>query len=211
MHGTPCPEVTWTKGGQPIAESERYSIVDHRDGSRQLIVHQPTIDDNALYACVATNSVKTTRSSVLVDITKDLQQFERKHKVESDDEESVSFKHKLMFETFLKNVTVEEGKSTKFICSSKGSVSDRQVDWLKDGKLVDFEQSNRYASSFNSGLIIFEIADTQRSDSGEYTCVIHKGSSEIATTAKLYVFAPTIDQTFVPPSFTRSLKGLPIR
>lgn len=120
---------------------------------------------------------------------------------------SSSFKNKLMFETFLKNVTVEEGKSTKFICSVKGSVSDRQVEWLKDGKPVDLLTCSRYVSSFSSGLIIFEITATQRADSGEYTCVVHKGASEIATTAKLYVFTPSADRKHVPPSFTRSLTG----
>lgn len=213
VHGTPNPVVTWTKDGRPLVESERYSIVDHRDGSRQLIVHQPTLTDNATYTCVATNSVRTTKNSLTVDITKELQSYERKHKrdAESDSDEEVlstSFKHKLMFETFLKNVTVEEGRSTKFICSVKGSVSDRQVKWLKDGKPVDFDSSNRCVSSFNSGLIIFEITTTKRSDSGEYTCVVQKGSSEIATTAKLYVFTPTVDQKHVPPSFTRSLTGI---
>lgn len=213
VHGNPNPIVTWSRDGLPLVESERYSIVEHRDGSRQLIVHQPTMADNATYTCIATNSVKATRNSLAVDITKELQSYERKHQrgVESDAEEDMSitsFKHKLMFETFLKNVTVEEGRSTKFICSVKGSVSDRQVEWLKDGKPVDFQASNRWNSSFNSGLIIFEITSTQRSDSGEYTCVVHKGSSEIATTAKLYVFTPTVDQKHVPPSFTRSLKGI---
>lgn len=206
------PSVVWRRHGIEITENEQYSLVEHRDGSRQLIICQPTENDNGTYTCTAENSVKTVRISHVVDITEQLKLFEKKHKVKYEEEDITEiFKEKLMFETFLKNITVEEGKSTKFICSVKGSVSDRNVQWLKDGKPVDFDSNSKYFNSFKGGLIILEVAQTHTSDSGEFTCLIRKGASEIATTSKLFVYSKSPDTgSNVPVSFSRSLKGLPI-
>lgn len=203
----------WLKNGSTLTESERNSIVEHRDGTRQLIVYQPTANDNGTYECVATNSMKVARIKHTVDITDALEQFDRRHRTTtSTDSTEIGMTERLQFDTFLKNVTVEAGRSAKFICSVKGSVSDRQVEWHKDGKVIDFEANTaRYARSFKGGLIICEIFHTTIDDSGEFTCLIHKGLHEITTTSKLFVFAATTttDETVkVPLAFGRSLKGL---
>lgn len=213
VHGTPNPTVVWLKNGSALTESERNSIVEHRDGTRQIIVYQPTTNDNGTYECVATNSIKVTRIKHIVDITDALENFERRHRATaSDDSTEFGLTERLQFDTFLKNVTVEAGRSAKFICSVKGSVSDRQVEWHKDGKVIDFEgNSTRYARSFKGGLIICEIFHTTVADSGEFTCLIHKGLHEITTTSKLFVFsaANTSDEAVkMPLAFGRSLKGL---
>lgn len=200
------------KNGSALSESERNSIVEHRDGTRQLIIYQPAADDNATYECVATNSMKTTKIKHTVDITDALEQFDRRHRMTvSDESNEIGMTERLLFDTFLKNVTVEAGRSAKFICSVKGSVSDRQVEWHKDGKVIDFEaNSARYARSFKGGLIICEIFHTTVDDSGEFTCLIHKGLHEITTTSKLFVFAASSadEAVKVPLAFGRSLKGL---
>lgn len=202
--------MVWRRNGCQINENEQYSLVEHRDGSRQLIICQPTESDNGTYTCTAENSAKTIRISHVVDISEQLKHFELKHKTNHPDEDvTETFKERLMFETFLKNVTVEEQKSAKFICSVKGSVSDRHVQWLKDGVTIDFNSSSKYLNSFKGGLIILEVSATQILDSGEYTCLIRKGASEIATTSKLFVYQKSPDTLLnVPISFSRSLKGL---
>lgn len=194
-------------------------MIQHRDGSRQLIIYLPTAADNAKYECVATNSVKTVRVSRQVDITAQLDRYEKAHHSAEivpssvDAADGGGFKQKLMFETFLKNVTVQEGRPVKFICSVKGSVSDRQVRWLHDGQLLDFSNPATaqagYTSVFSGGLIILEIARVQVSHAGEFVCVVAKGTAEIATTSKLFVYAGSVldDVRHVPPAFSRSLTG----
>lgn len=197
------------KNGSALTENERNSIVEHRDGTRQLIVYQPTSNDNGTYECVATNSLKVARIKHEVDLTDALEQFDRRHRTKAADE---SPEISMQFDTFLKNVTVEAGRSAKFICNVKGSVSDRQVEWRKDGKVIDFESNSaRFARSFKGGLIICEIFRTTLADSGEFTCLIHKGLHEITTTSKLFVYAATTtadEAVKLPLAFERSLKGL---
>lgn len=201
------------KDGLSLTESERNSIVEHRDGTRQLIVYQPNAHDNGTYECVATNSMKVARIKHAVDITDALEQFDRRHRTTASNEPTeVGITERMQFDTFLKNVTVEAGRSAKFICSVKGSVTDRQVEWRKDGKIIDFEtNSTRFARSFKGGLIICEIFHTTIADSGEITCLIHKGLQEITTTSKLFVFAASTtagEGAKLPLAFERSLKGL---
>lgn len=206
------PSVVWLRNDQVIVENERHSLVDHRDGSRQLIIYQPTVNDNGTYTCSATNSVKCQSESHLVDISTQLERRDRiaqRNGVEKSATDSVA--DKLAFDMFLKNSTVESGRTAKFICSVTGSVSDRQVEWLKDGRLIDFDAvaSTRYERSFKGGLIILEVFRAEPDDSGEFTCRIHKGHSEITTTSKLYVFA-AVDEAAVrmPLAFGSALKGL---
>lgn len=127
----------------------------------------------------------------------------RESKQESE-EAKMEFRQKLMFESFLKNVTVSEGNPAKFICSVRGP--DADVVWMKDS--VPIRRNSRIASSVNDGLVILEIPETLSSDSGEYTCLVKNSKSEITTTAKLNVYDRTNEKLNVPPSFSRSLRGL---
>lgn len=231
MHGTPNPSIAWLLDGRTILESERHSMVEHRDGTRQLIVHQPTGASNGRYECIATNAVREVRSNLSVDITPDLERYAMRMlqgavattSIETEDSAAVEavaggLRHKLAFETQLKNVTVREGRSVKFICSVRGSVSERQVHWMHDGRRLDFScpgagAALRYRSTFSSGLIILEI-DRVRADedAGEFTCTVSKGATEIASTAKLFVYERSdadmaADVASVPPAFVRSLTG----
>lgn len=216
VHGTPNPSITWFKNDREIRENEKYSLIEHRDGIRQLVITHPTDLDNGTYTCCATNSVKTSEISHVVDITEDLEKNKRKQKHHYETEEDFKLDletPKLIFETPLKNITVAQGQSAKFVCSVKGSVSDRNVIWLMDGRPIKFISSNKYLSTFNGGLIILEIFDLLSNDSGEYTCLINKGANEIRTTSKLYV-DPVPSATnlnsrrYSKVSFTKPLKGL---
>lgn len=206
------PTVAWQRNDRKIIENERFSLVDHRDGIRQLIIYQPTNDDNGTYTCSATNSVKCQTETHIVDISTQLDRRDRIANRNGVSEKTVSDAvEKLAFDMFLKNSTVESGRTAKFICSVTGSVSDRQVEWLKDGRLIDFDAASttRYERSFKGGLIILEVFRAEPEDSGEFTCRIHKGHSEITTTSKLYVFAAADEATVrMPLAFGSALKGL---
>lgn len=198
-------------------------MVEHRDGTRQLIVHQPSVGNNGRYECVATNAVRAVRSSLAVDITPELERYAKRMlgsasvAVAEDAAEAGGYKQKLAFETQLKNFTIQEGRSVKFICSVRGSVSERQVHWMHDGRPLDLScpgvgAAFRYASTFSSGLIILEIDRVRAEDAGEFTCTVAKGATEIASTAKLFVYERNAadvaaNVATVPPAFVRSLTG----
>ena len=208
VHGTPSPTITWFKNSREIHENERYSLIEHRDGIRQLVIMHPIIGENATYTCRAKNSVDELEISHVVCIPEEENQIPPS-KADGDKIDLDAFKTKLRFEMSLKNITVEQGKTAKFICSVKGSISDRNVIWLKDGKTIDFIGSGKYHNSFKDGLIILEVFRPQPSDSGEYTCLINKGTNEVTTTSKLYVYQSSSNgDDNVPVSFSRSLKGL---
>lgn len=177
-----------------------------------MIITDPSWSDNGSYKCEATNSTKITEICKIVDISdrmkngseelNGLKKKIRESKRESE-EAKLEFRQKLMFESFLKNVTVIEGNNAKFICSVRGP--DADVVWMKD--FVPIRRNSRISSSVNDGLVILEIHEALPSDSGEYTCLVKNTKSEITTTAKLNVYDRTNEKLNVPPSFSRSLRG----
>lgn len=179
---------------------------------RQLIISDPSWSDNGSYKCEATNSSKITEVNRIVDIsdrmkngTEELNGLKKKirESKQESEEAKLEFRQKLIFESFLKNVTVSEGNAAKFICSVRGP--DADVVWMKDGTPI--RRNSRFLSSVNDGLVILEIPETMSCDSGEYTCLVKNSKSEITTTAKLNVYDRTNEKLNVPPSFSRSLRG----
>lgn len=195
-----------------MTKNEHISFKENIDGVRQLIISDPSWSDNGSYKCEATNSTKITEISKIVDISDRMKNGSEemiglKKKIRDSKQESeeakLEFRQKLMFESFLKNVTVSEGHAAKFICSVRGP--DADVVWLKDGNPI--RRNSRYLTSVNDGLVILEIPEAMRCDSGGYTCLVKNSKSEITTTAKLNVYDRTNEKLNVPPSFSRSLRG----
>lgn len=212
MLGEPNPTIDWYRNGVKLTKNEHISFKENIDGVRQLVISDPSWSDNGSYKCEASNSSKITEISKIVDISdrmkngseelNGLKKKIRESKQESE-EAKLEFRQKLMFESFLKNVTVSEGNAAKFICSVRGP--DADVVWMKDG--IPIRRNSRLLSSVNDGLIILEIPEAMSSDSGEYTCLVKNSKSEITTTAKLNVYDRTNEKLNVPPSFSRSLRG----
>lgn len=212
VHGDPNPTIDWYKNGVKLTKNQHISFKENIDGVRQLIITDPDWSDNGSYKCEATNSSKITEINHIVDISdrmkngsKELDGLKKKireSKQESEDAK-VEFRQKLIFESFLKNVTVSEGNVAKFICSVRGP--DADVVWMKDGNPI--RRNSRLVSSVNDGLVILEIPDAKSSDSGEYTCMVKNSKSEITTTARLNVYDRSNEKLNVPPSFSRSLRG----
>lgn len=195
-----------------MTKNEHISFKENIDGVRQLIITDPDWSDNGSYKCEASSLDKVTEINHIVDVgdrmkngSKELNGLKnkiRESKKESEDAK-LEFRQKLMFESFLKNVTVSEGNAAKFICSVRGP--DADVVWMKNGNPI--RRNSRVLSSVNDGLVILEISDANSSDSGEYTCLVKNTKSEITTTATLTVYDRTNEKLNVPPSFSRSLRG----
>lgn len=212
VHGDPNPTIDWYKNGVKLTKNQHISFKENIEGVRQLIITDPDWSDNGSYKCEATNSAKSTEINHIVDISDRMKNGSKelnglKKKISESKQESedaiLEFRQKLIFESFLKNVTVSEGNVAKFICSVRGP--DADVVWMKDGNQI--QRDSRLLSSVNDGLVILEISDAKSSDSGEYTCLVKNSKSEITTTARLNVYDRSNEKLNVPPSFSRSLRG----
>lgn len=197
-----------------MTKNEHISFKENIDGVRQLIISDPSWSDNGSYKCEASNSSKITEISRIIDISDRMKNGSEelnvlKKKIRESKQESeeakLEFRQKLMFESFLKNVTVSEGNTAKFICSVRGKYDDADVVWMKDGNPI--RRDSRVLRSVNDGLVILEIPDAHSRDSGEYSCLVKNSKGEITTTAKLNVYDRTNEKLNVPPSFSRSLRG----
>lgn len=61
---------------------------------------------------------------------------------------------------------------------------DLSIEWLTDGKLIDFEQEPRFVQQSDFSL---SITKTTELDSGKYTCVASTELDEVSSTATLIV------------------------
>lgn len=95
-----------------------------------------------------------------------------------------SLRQQISLESFLKNMTLEEGTNTKFICSVKGPIT--SVIWTKDGSVID--GNSRYEPGRNDGLVYLEIKNTVPSDSGMYAVNVSNNLNEMSSNAQLNVY-----------------------
>lgn len=116
---------------------------------------------------------------------------ESRRRRQSNDIESIArsnneHKQPIGFESFMKNLTIEEGNRAKFICGVIGQVT--SVDWYKDNKLLKVEMDRRYRFTLSDGLIGLEINSVLIGDSGFYTCTINGQRNSITSSSKLTVY-----------------------
>lgn len=96
------------------------------------------------------------------------------------------YKQPIALESFMKNLTIEEGNRAKFICSVIGQV--KGVEWYKDNVPLDAKGDRRYSTTNSDGLVGLEIQDVVVSDSGYYTCTILGQRNNVTTSSKLTVY-----------------------
>lgn len=82
----------------------------------------------------------------------------------------------------------KESMAKKFFTFRCNAVTDNDLDlsiqWLTDGKLIDFEQEPRFVQQSDFSL---SITKTTELDSGKYTCVASTDLDEVSATATLIV------------------------
>lgn len=190
------PSIVWQKNGHQLHPStdSKYSMISHENGRQQLLIANPSQVDSGHYTCRAETASRETLDAVscIVNVpaeekpqSKPIERQSRRDKRRSSGESD--YKQPIALESFLKNLTVEEGGRAKFICSIIGPVS--FVDWYKDNKLLSTEDSRRYRTHNENGLVSLEILDVDVSDSGFYTCTIHGRRNDVTSSSKLTVYA----------------------
>lgn len=119
--------------------------------------------------------------------TSDTEFSDRKKRQQVEQQDSLDAENKpISLESFMKNLTIEEGHRAKFICSVIGHV--KSVDWLKDNIPLKLDTDRRYRTTHSDGLVGLEIFDVLPEDSGFYTCTIRGRRNSVTSSSKLTVY-----------------------
>lgn len=182
--GSPEISIEWHKGDSRVRQTTR--VRTEFDGKNcRLIFLRTELDDEADYKCVARNDfgMASTECELLV-------------------EEDLSPSHSLPF--FKKkphNQTVSEGQYVAFSAVVGGSPPP-EVDWFKDGRVVEDKGRFLIKEDVNQGKFSLTIEQTFLEDVGTYKCVAFNEIGEESYQASLAVIPlakkgePTVEVPF---------------
>lgn len=190
IHGhSSFANIKWLRDESPIniCNSEKYSFVNKNDIAVILLIHNPTKDDVGNYTCLAEDTSHTTIDRISHHISlRSLRDLEANQSAKSTEQKSqaTSARQPISFESFLKNMTIEEGTTTKFICSIRGPFT--SAVWTKDGQVIT--ANDRYIPGRTEGLVFLEIKNTNPSDSGNYVVCVSNNANDMSSNAQLNVY-----------------------
>lgn len=181
--------IAWLKDQLPLGSrnNQKYTFVNKHDGTLKLLVHNPTQDDVGSYTCSAETESHEPIDKITHHISaRSLRSLELSQptKAPKDKTQSTPNRQPISFESFLKNMTIEEGTSTKFICSIRGPFT--SAVWTKDGDVIC--ANDRYHPGRTEGLVWLEIKDVNPSDSGNFAVCISNNINDMSSNAQLNVY-----------------------
>lgn len=186
----------WQKNGHQLhpGTDSKYSIITHENGRQQLLIANPSQVDSGHYTCRAETTSGETLDAISCIVNVPAEDKPQPKAIERQSRRDKSrpnggseYRQPIALESFLKNSTVEEGGRAKFICSIIGPVS--FVDWYKDNQLLATQDSHRYRTTSENGLVSLEILNCDVEDSGFYTCTIHGRRNDVTSSSRLTVYA----------------------
>lgn len=153
-----------------------------------LQINNPNANDSGKYKCQFESNGNVLKSiSHYVDVPAKIDPFSEKDRRRYPANKSMSqHTQTIAFESFMKNITIEEGNRVKFLCGVIGQVA--SVDWFKDNQLLCIETDRRYRYMKSDGLVGLEIFDLAINDSGFYTCTVNGPRNSITSSSKLTVY-----------------------
>ncbi|XP_056377613.1 receptor-type tyrosine-protein phosphatase delta isoform X19 [Hyla sarda] len=174
--GDPRPKIVWNKKGKKVS-NQRFEVIEFDDGSGSVLRIQPlrTPRDDAIYECVASNSVGevsvTTRLIVLRE-----DQIPRGFP-------SIDMGPQLK--------VVERTRTATMLCAASGN-PDPEITWFKDYLPVDTSNSNGRIKQLRSGGTpirgALQIEQSEEADQGKYECVAtNSAGTRYSAPANLYV------------------------
>ncbi|XP_068206070.1 LOW QUALITY PROTEIN: neuroglian-like [Palaemon carinicauda] len=157
VFGAPKPRITWLRDKSELTGG-RYQVTESGD----LVIKDVTFTDAGNYVCHAENKfgMQSAEGSLIVkkrtEITEKPEDYE-----------------------------VAAGQTATFRCNAvTDSDLELSIEWLTDGKNIDFEQEPRFVQQSDSSL---SITKTTELDSGVYTCVASTELDEVTASATLIV------------------------
>ncbi|XP_060618336.1 receptor-type tyrosine-protein phosphatase delta isoform X39 [Anolis sagrei] len=181
--GDPRPKIVWNKKGKKVS-NQRFEVIEFDDGSGSVLRIQPlrTPRDEAIYECVASNSVGEISVSTRLTVLREDQIPRGFPTIDMGPQLKV----------------VERTRTATMLCAASGS-PDPEITWFKDFLPVDTSNNGRI-KQLRSGAL--QIESSEESDQGKYECVATNGAgTRYSAPANLYV-RELREVRRVPPRFS---------
>ncbi|XP_070293983.1 receptor-type tyrosine-protein phosphatase delta-like isoform X18 [Salvelinus sp. IW2-2015] len=195
--GDPRPKIVWNKKGKKVS-NQRFEVIDFDDGSGSVLRIQPlrTPRDEAIYECVASNTVgelsATTRLTVL-----------------REDQLPPGFP---TIDMGPQLKVVERTRTATMLCAASGN-PDPDISWFKDFLPVNTTNNNGRIKQLRSGGTpirgALQIEQSEESDQGKYECVAtNNDGTRYSAPANLYVRVRRVPPRFsIPPTDNEIMPG----
>ncbi|XP_045077681.1 receptor-type tyrosine-protein phosphatase delta-like isoform X27 [Coregonus clupeaformis] len=185
--GDPRPKIVWNKKGKKVS-NQRFEVIEFDDGSGSVLRIQPlrTPRDEAIYECVASNTVgelsATTRLTVL-----------------REDQLPAGFP---TIDMGPQLKVVERTRTATMLCAASGN-PDPDISWFKDFLPVNTTNNNGRIKQLRSESFgALQIEQSEESDQGKYECIAtNNDGTRYSAPANLYV-RELREVRRVPPRFS---------
>ncbi|XP_033029120.1 receptor-type tyrosine-protein phosphatase delta isoform X37 [Lacerta agilis] len=192
--GDPRPKIVWNKKGKKVSNQRFEVVIEFDDGSGSVLRIQPlrTPRDEAIYECVASNSVGEISVSTRLTVLREDQIPRGFPTIDMGPQLKV----------------VERTRTATMLCAASGN-PDPEITWFKDFLPVDTSNNNGRIKQLRSESIggtpirgALQIELSEESDQGKYECVAtNNAGTRYSAPANLYV-RELREVRRVPPRFS---------
>ncbi|XP_016104615.1 receptor-type tyrosine-protein phosphatase delta-like isoform X7 [Sinocyclocheilus grahami] len=183
--GDPQPKIVWNKKGKRVSNQRFEVVIEFDDGSGSVLRIQPlrTPRDEAIYECVASNSVGETSATTRLTVLREDQLPPGFPTIDMGPQLKV----------------VERTRTATMLCAASGN-PDPDISWFKDFLPVNTSNNNGRIKQLRSGAL--QIEQSEESDQGKYECVAtNNDGTRYSAPANLYV-RELREVRRVPPRFS---------
>ncbi|XP_062305457.1 receptor-type tyrosine-protein phosphatase delta-like isoform X33 [Osmerus eperlanus] len=189
--GDPRPKIVWNKKGKKVS-NQRFEVIEFDDGSGSVLRIQPlrTPRDEAIYECVASNSVGETSATTKLSVLREDQLPPGFPTIDMGPQLKV----------------VERTRTATMLCAASGN-PDPDISWFKDFLPVNTTNNNGRIKQLRSGAL--QIEQSEESDQGKYECVAtNNDGTRYSAPANLYVRVRRVPPRFsIPPTDNEIMPG----
>ncbi|XP_073715248.1 receptor-type tyrosine-protein phosphatase delta isoform X35 [Misgurnus anguillicaudatus] len=189
--GDPRPKIVWNKKGKRVS-NQRFEVIEFDDGSGSVLRIQPlrTPRDEAIYECVASNSVGETSATTRLTVLREDQLPAGFPTIDMGPQLKV----------------VERTRTATMLCAASGN-PDPDISWFKDFLPVNTSNNNGRIKQLRSGAL--QIESSEESDQGKYECVAtNNDGTRYSAPANLYVRVRRVPPRFsIPPTDNEIMPG----
>ncbi|XP_035282790.1 receptor-type tyrosine-protein phosphatase delta isoform X36 [Anguilla anguilla] len=192
--GDPRPKIVWNKKGKKVSNQRFEVVIEFDDGSGSVLRIQPlrTPRDEAIYECVASNTVGETSASTRLTVLREDQLPPGFPTIDMGPQLKV----------------VERTRTATMLCAASGN-PDPDISWFKDFLPVNTTNNNGRIKQLRSesfgGTPIrgaLQIEQSEEADQGKYECVAtNNDGTRYSAPANLYV-RELREVRRVPPRFS---------
>ncbi|XP_033029121.1 receptor-type tyrosine-protein phosphatase delta isoform X38 [Lacerta agilis] len=199
--GDPRPKIVWNKKGKKVSNQRFEVVIEFDDGSGSVLRIQPlrTPRDEAIYECVASNSVGEISVSTRLTVLREDQIPRGFPTIDMGPQLKV----------------VERTRTATMLCAASGN-PDPEITWFKDFLPVDTSNNNGRIKQLRSESIggtpirgALQIELSEESDQGKYECVAtNNAGTRYSAPANLYVRVRRVPPRFsIPPTNHEIMPG----